>query len=278
VKGIVSVVAHGLVIASIAAPAGAQTTAPPQPPAAAAPGQPTESRYQISQMERMLEGAVEHGATRFRERLQAVLPSQLLLTENARVRGFRLDGYGVFFDVEVPGVEGTALAWSLRTLDQNDLGLERALKELKTYINAAGDTNLQQALKRIELQMTPAIAVAAAAPAPASDARSATGAPAVAEQKAPADPILNDPDAAYHAEIKSQIMEAMLDWSGPLAIRVDEWLTVAARRHDERPIVAPADSNAQTVIIRIRGGDLAAFRAGQLTKDDTLKRIDVRVF
>ena len=126
--------------------------------------------------------------------------------------------------------------------------------------------------------MTPAIAVAAAAPAPASDARSAIGAPAVAEQKAPADPILNDPDDAYRAEIRSQIMDAMLDWSGPLAIRADEWLTVAARRHDERPIVAPADSNAQTVIIRIRGGDLAAFRAGQLTKDDTLKRIDVRVF
>ena len=51
----------------------------------------------------------------------------MLLTENARARGFRLEGYGVFFDVEVPSLEGT-LPWSFRTLDQNDLGLDSALQ------------------------------------------------------------------------------------------------------------------------------------------------------
>src|SRR5207244_3500061 len=61
-----------------------------------------ESRYQIGQIERLLEGAVEHGATVIRDRLQAMMPADMLLTENARARGFRLDGYGVFFDVEVP--------------------------------------------------------------------------------------------------------------------------------------------------------------------------------
>src|SRR5207237_1270478 len=83
------------------------------------------------------------------------------ITENARVRGFPLEGYGVLFDVEVPGIEGTALAWSFRTLDQNDLGLDRALKEIKAAIESKGDTNLDQAFKRIELQVAPAIAVAA---------------------------------------------------------------------------------------------------------------------
>ena len=82
-----------------------------------------EGRYQLGQMERLLEGAVEHGATVMRDRLQAVMPADMLLTENARARGFRLDGYGVFFDVEVPDLGGT-LTWSYMTLDQNALGIE----------------------------------------------------------------------------------------------------------------------------------------------------------
>ena len=71
---------------------------------------------------------------------------------------------------------------------------------------------------------------------------------------------------------------SMLDYTVPLGIRADEWLTVAARRHDDRPLIAPADSDARSVVIRIKGGDLAAFRAGQLTKDEALKRMEVRVF
>src|SRR5947208_16720662 len=83
-----------------------------------------ESRYQIAQMERVLEGAVEHGATITRDRLRAVLPpgDTLMSGENARARGFRLEGYGVFFDVLVPPFEtDTTLSWRLRTLDRTSL-------------------------------------------------------------------------------------------------------------------------------------------------------------
>ena len=97
-----------------------------------------QSRYQIGQMERVLEGAVEHGVANIRDRLQAVGPTELLISDNARARGFRLDGYGVFFDVVVPSLDTTVL-WSIRTLDQNDLGLESALKALQTHIRNAGD-------------------------------------------------------------------------------------------------------------------------------------------
>ena len=80
------------------------------------------------------------------------------------MRGFRLDGYGVFFDVEVPSLDGT-LTWSLRTLDQNDLGLQSALAVLKTRINPT-DIDLQQALKRIELQVGPATLAGLTVPVP----------------------------------------------------------------------------------------------------------------
>ena len=113
-----------------------------------------QARYEIAQMERVLEGAVEHGVANIRDRLQAVGPTELLISDNARARGFRLDGYGVFFDVVVPSLDTTVL-WSIRTLDQNLLGLQSALKELETNVKQSGDTNLEQALRRIELQVDP---------------------------------------------------------------------------------------------------------------------------
>ena len=120
-----------------------------------------ESRYQIGQIERLLEGAVEHGATVIRDRLLAIMPADMLLTENARARGFRLDGYGVFFDVEVPNLEGS-VPWSFRTLNQNDLGVNDALQTIRAYIQATGgnDVTVRQALESLELQVTPMTAAA----------------------------------------------------------------------------------------------------------------------
>jgi hypothetical protein len=239
-----------------------------------------QSRYQVAQMERALEGAVEHGAAVMRDRLQSLVPATMLLRENAYVRGFRLDGYGVFFDVEVPSLQGT-LPWSFRTLDQNDLGLESALKALRAHIEAANDSSLDQALKRVELQVgpvVPAVRTRAGATDGTRRAVSAAQEAPVTPESTRIDPILLDPEEAYRTEVKQALMDAMLDYGGPLAVGSDEWLTVAARRNDDRPRLAPADSDALTIVIRARGSDLAAFRTGRASRDEALKRMEVRVF
>ena len=273
----------GLALCVAAAPAAAQG-----PVSARVDADLKQSRYQIGQMERVLEGAVEHGATVMRDRLEAVVPpaqAQLLIQENAHARGFRLDGYGVFFDVIVPSLDGS-LTWTLLTLDQNDLGIKNALTVLKARMDPT-DIDLQQALKRIELQMGPAAlaSLTVAAPAPKSTgARNVTGSAAgVAEQQAaapppPAGPILKNPNEAWRTEVIHALVDAMLDYSSPLRIGMDEWLTIAARRNEERPRLAPADSGAQSVVIRARGADLAAFRAGQISREEVVKRVDRRVF
>src|SRR3954463_3003432 len=147
VKRLAAIILTGTVTA--AAPAAAQ-----QAPSRAA----AEQRYQIGQMERVLEGAVEHGLTSTRDRVQALaqVRADLLVSENAHARGFRLEGYGVFFDVMVPSFE-TTMTWSLRTLDQNDLGLDSALRTLQTHVKGEGNPDLEQALKRLELQVNPAV-------------------------------------------------------------------------------------------------------------------------
>jgi hypothetical protein len=291
------VISAALLMGATGASLSAQTVAAPS----ATPAAQKESRYQIGVMERVLEGAVEHGVTNIRDRLQTLGPTELLIADNARARGFRLDGYGVFFDVLVPTFDTTVL-WAARTLDQNDLGLTSALKALQDSVQRSGDPSLEQALRRVEVQINPGAALAtrggnAAGPdnagsliapdqngaAVAPNERIATAASVdTIRQPAPQPPdaVLSSAwlDEAYRKEVVNALMDVMLDHSSALAIAPEEWLTVAARRNEERPRVAPADTDSRTIVIRLKGSDLAAFLARQITKDDVLKRFDVRVF
>jgi hypothetical protein len=272
-----SVVALGAVTAQAQVPASADSPRQDVQSARRA----AELRYQIGQMERVLEGAVEHGVTVTRDRLQAIaqVPADLLVSDNAHARGFRLEGYGIFFDVVVPSFE-TTLTWTLRTLDQNDLGLDSAWRALQSHVKTTGDPNLEQALKRIELQVSPAVLTRQSAPdLPA--ARKLTGSAATIANDRPAaadDPILSDPNEAYRAEVIQALKDAMLAHSSSLGIATTEWLTIAAKGNADRPRLAPADSDARTRIIRLRGSDLADFLAGRITREEALQRIEVRVF
>ena len=80
-KGLASIVIGGVVVASVGMAPGtafAQTNAEQARAEAAL----RQSRYQIGQLERLLEGAVEHGLNMVRERLQSV--AQMPVTAVAR--------------------------------------------------------------------------------------------------------------------------------------------------------------------------------------------------
>jgi hypothetical protein len=255
-------------------------------PLAAQPGQarPTpqqrDQRYQITTMERVLEGAVEHGAKVTRDRLQASSWPEMLLSDNARVRGYRLDGYGLFFDVAVPMLEGS-MTWALNTLDQNNLGLESALSALRSLVEKSGDTNFEQALKRVELQVAP-VSLNAQAP-PIVDARTLTGSAAVSSDPAPrppaaAGPVLDDPVEAFRAEIRDALMNAMLDHGAALRLAPTDLFTIAARGSDDRTVLGPLNDDAQTIMISVSGADLTAYLSGQIGRDEARQRMTVRVF
>ncbi len=260
-----------------AAPAVAQPVPPLQ--SVREQAEARQQRFEIGLLERVLESAVEHGITVTRDRLQALaqMPTELLVSDNAHARGFRLDGYGVFFDVSVPSFETTL--WTIRTLDQNDLGLNSAMKQLQEIVK--GNTNAEQALRRVELQVGPLAAPAVARQA--ADARTVTGSTASVDVQPSArsapDPILVDPNEAFRVETMDALKEAMLNHSSSLGIGPNEWLTIAARGNEDRPRLAPADNNgSRTRILRLRGADLSAFLARQITKEEAKERIEVRVF
>jgi hypothetical protein len=93
------------------------------------------------------------------------------------------------------------------------------------------------------------------------------------------DALLTDPATAYTNEVKAALIEAMLENSGPLGIANDEWLVVAARDSEPGNRLVPGDAyDTTTWVLRVKGADLAAFRAGRLTLEDARQKVEVREF
>ena len=135
--------------------------APAQERRAAGPTKPDPqvvARYQLVVMEGVLEAAVQHGARMLSRQLQNGMPQMTLMSGSARARGFRLDGYGVFFDVDVPAMR-QSIAWSWRQLDPDNAGAAASLDALKklaaTVTDPVQKREVEQAIRSIELRVGP---------------------------------------------------------------------------------------------------------------------------
>lgn len=70
------------------------------------PSSEDQRRYEgMGILEGTLTGAVKSAAQRIAKELQSNTPNAMLFTGEARAKGFSLDGYGVFFYVEIPAVD-----------------------------------------------------------------------------------------------------------------------------------------------------------------------------
>jgi hypothetical protein len=108
--------------ALIAAPAAAQVQAQAALPT---PAQ-IQARHAVASLEGVLENAVQYGAQMLDQRLQAsTAANMVMLAGVARARGFRLDDYGVVFDVEFPSMR-RSMVWSLEQLERASTGRGRA--------------------------------------------------------------------------------------------------------------------------------------------------------
>jgi len=288
-----------VVVASAAAPASAEQEERGQAPTAQASAPDTErdqqvqTRYNIFVMEGVLERAVAHGADQLRRQVRRLMPDMQLLGGEAQARGFRLDGYGVFFDVSVPGVR-QSVAWTFRTMmHENGVAAGAALQQVKAAIertipDAREKATLMQAIKRLEVQVgTPmqgGTAPALAAPQQAAERGTVTALDATPEQPdstmTPEEKeLLEDPNGAYEREVINALKDAMLDHSGPIRIGPDEWLTVAAHDNEHRNRLVPGDRyDLLTIVLRVKGSDLAAFRADRITRDEARKRVQFSEF
>jgi hypothetical protein len=110
-------------------------------------------------MEGVLERAVQNGVNNLRRKVRAVMPDDALLQGGLpKVRGFRLEGYGVFFDVEVPGLR-PSMAWTLRTMNETGIAVARDLAQMRAYVQSLPDprarVELDRTLQRIQRGIGP---------------------------------------------------------------------------------------------------------------------------
>jgi hypothetical protein len=253
---------------------------------AAEPRAQMQARARLVAMERMLEAAVQHGAQRVRTQVRSALPyapDMLVVSGVARARGFWLEGYGVFFDVDVPAIR-KSLIWTVQMLEQNDRGLGSELAALKRIVatvdNPAARRDLQQTVQRIEAQVAPPRGPAPPAgnPLPGLAEPTTGGAPAVPPENGQRPAILENPDAVYTTEVKDALVDVMVEYGGGLTVAPNEWLTVAARDQGLSRL-QPADPyDTSTILVRIKGADLAAFRAGQIDREQARGRVELREY
>jgi len=272
-----------------AALAAVATTATAQP--AATPTPQDQLRHQIYLMEGMLARAVTSGAARLNSQFRAVMPDMVVVAGDSNARGFHLDGYGVFFDVEVP-VLRQSMMWSLRTmLDQDQQGASEALASLRALVATTSGPDravAEDAIRRLELQLRPfGMARRGAGPETpgvqaASGRASAVTLPDPSPRPRVSPQLLEDPNKAYTEAVVQALIEAMVDNALPMTsfLEPEAFLTVAARDNERRDLLAPPNPYEQvsTFTLRIKAADLAAYRGGRIDREEAKKRVQVQEF
>jgi hypothetical protein len=252
------------VIVALAAPAFAQV-----------PGRPRDEQRRTNQI-RMIEGvlvqAVRLGAAEVSKEMQRFEPAGVtVLTGVPRARGFLLEGYGVFFDVEIPDMNQSVI-WSMMNV-QRDRQVGNALDSLRAALESMpqgpGREQAQNALQQVTKTVGPAI-----------PPRGPQGQPGPAPgQVNAATTTLPNPDALYSEAVKSALVEAMLGYSVQMDLGPEEWLTVAARA-SEGPMPPAGLSDLITIVLRVKGSDLSVYHADPTKRDEIRQRVkaEARVF
>jgi hypothetical protein len=273
--------------------------APTAPPASAAPASTrpidrNELRRHIYVMEGALQRAVSFGAQRLNREIRNVAPEMVALSGDPQARGLYLDGYGVFFNVGVP-ILHQSMVWSLRTMIGQDpkavADALAVLKQLTKDFDPQRRSAAENAIMRLQLEVGPIADPSQDGPFdPPRSASPAVGASIKNELPPETTPPFNldkramqDPNAinrAYTELVQRELIDAMIDYSLPMTIPAEEYLTVAARDNMQRDSLAPPDPQEEivTILLRIKGADLAAYRAGQIDRDQVRKRVQVQEF
>jgi hypothetical protein len=260
-----------------------------------------DMRHHIYVMEGALARAVDYGAKALNREILAVMPGVFMLAGEAQARGVYLDGYGVYFDVQVPMMR-QSMMWSVRTmLEQDNVAAQMAISDMRkigqTIADPASRAAFERSLKQLETQSAPAngyartgnpanppVTTGVIIPDNSAGGVGAAAAAGVAVPRraaAVADKAwAQDPNRAYTEAVTRALVDAIIDYSTPMTLGPDQWLTVAARDNEGRDTLAPQDpiEEVVTMIYRVKGADLLAYRAGKIDRDEARKRVQVSQF
>jgi hypothetical protein len=226
-------------------------------------------------MEATLERAVSMGAIPVIRHVQATVGDQPRLLGMPRATGTRLEGYGVFFNIQVPTLN-VPILWDMRYL-VDGRATNAMIAEMRNFARMQTDVAVRNQfelfIQRLEAQN---------ATAPIDRARQsvtvASLQPEIERPVAASEPSANaaaiDPLELYRNGVKASIIEAMLESGDSLQIGPDEWLIVSARRDTPRDPLFPSETvDTTTWVAKIKGSDLEAFRTRRITAEEVRKLV-----
>jgi len=89
----------------------------------------------------------------------------------------------------------------------------------------------------------------------------------------PAD--VRDPNERYTDAIKDKLIDAMLNYGTALRLDDKEWLVIAARATSD--IMPGQLDDAASILLRIKGEDLNAYVLKKISRDEVIKKIEIKV-
>jgi hypothetical protein len=245
---------------------------------------------EVKLMESIFANAVRGGAEDLGRRMLAADPGSLISTGTARARGIALDGYGVVFDVDVPLMNMSVIWTRQRMAAQGYMDQITRLQDEIAHTSGEEQQRAKDALILLAAQlqvmlppgdpMRTALGSTLATPV-ANSAQPAAGSVAAAtvpDQPAPAavPPLeTRSTNELYTDAVKKALMDAMVDHSSALLLGDDEWLVVAAR-DNAGPSIPGGIDDRSGIILRVKGSDLSAFKENKLSRDEVLKKVEIR--
>lgn len=259
----------------LAGPAAAQP-----PPAAAEAAGDAAVRAQIQALERGLASAVSRGASAVEGQLPAGVPGLVLFAGPIQVRGFLLEDYGVFFDVEYP-VLRRSIVWSMQRLDPFELSLDLTVQMLRRRfpgadLPVAGPGGGRAGGGRAgagfsDAPSAPLERVGGPAARPPGDPRHAPGVPRGGAPAAPGRVVV-DPLRVYRQALQISLTDALVLGGAALGAMLpqDERVTVAAR-----DVTGQGGRDGR---LRIEVRDLVAFGEGRISLEEVRGRVETSGF
>lgn len=202
---------------------------------------PQDDAYKrtVVQFEMALKGAVLAGGQRLADKAKQIVPLVDLVSEPPVIRGIPLPaGLGLHFDVQAPDIQSTLMAMDLMLTARPS---SRPSAGPNTRVVSSGGV---------------------VDPDPMAGGSTETAA--------------FDPNATYSAFVREALVDAMLDSSGVLKLKDNEYLIVSASGAD-RPYTNSL-LRERKLILSILGADLAAYRQGRITRDEAKAKIQEQRF
>lgn len=231
-------VRRGLVIGAVVMTGFGVSAQQTRPEALTAEAQVQQRRLQFQLMEGVLKNAVRQGAMEIAMRAQTSMPIGTLFMGEAKAKGFPLDGYGIVFDLEIPIIRESAVA--ANQLMAPPLPPPSGTQTVAGR-GAPGTTRSTGVIAEDPMARSPIVP----------------------------DPFLADPSQFYRSTVRDKIVDAMLDYSRSLNVPETESLSVVARSEEDGSLY----DDSRTLILRIKGADLALFYEGKITREEAKKRV-----